>query len=78
MVMLTHISINKMIITLSSKQRGIRESYRTSAAIEDDSFTPNLGQEVKRNVAKLRESKDLLNGLGLRKTFATPDWRTTR
>ena len=51
----------------------LRESYRTSAAIEDDSFTPKLGQEVKRSVAKLREFKKWLNSLGLRGTFTTPD-----
>ena len=51
----------------------LRESYRTSAAIEDGSFTLALGQEVKRNVGKLREFKEWLNNRGVRATFTAPD-----
>ena len=51
----------------------LRESYRTSAAIDDGSFTQQLGQEVTRNVAELGKFKEWLNSLGLRKIFASPD-----
>ena len=51
----------------------LRESYRASAALEDGTFTPELAQEVQRNVAKLKEFKDWLNGLGVRATFTNPE-----
>ena len=51
----------------------LREAYRTTAALESGNFTPELGQEVQRNLSKLQEFKDWLNSLGLRKTFTTPE-----
>ena len=51
----------------------LRESYRTSAAVEDGSVTPQLIEEVQRNVARLGEFKDWLNSRGIRATFTTPD-----
>ena len=51
----------------------LREAYRTTAALESGNFTAELGQEVQRNLSKLREFKDWLNSLGLRKTFTTPE-----
>ncbi len=51
----------------------LRETYRLSKAIEDGTDTPELAAEVKSNVAKLREFKQWLGGLGFRATFTNPD-----
>ena len=51
----------------------LRESYRTMAALEEGTFSPELAEEVKRNLAKLGEFKDWLNSRGIRATFTTPE-----
>ena len=51
----------------------LREAYRTSAALEDGTFTPELAQEVQRNIAKLKEFKGWLDSLGFRATFTNPE-----
>jgi len=50
----------------------LKESYRTSGAIDDGTFTPALAEEVQRNIANLAKFKDHLNRT-LRATFRTPD-----
>ena len=47
------------------------ESRLMSAALEGKA--QELVDEVQRNLSKLQEFKDWLNGLGLRKTFTTPE-----
>ena len=51
----------------------LREGYRLTAAVEDGTFTPELAQEVQRNVAKLKEFKDWLNNRRVRASFTTPE-----
>jgi len=50
----------------------LKESYRLTAAIDDGTFTPALGEEVKRNVVKLAEFKQWLSR-NMRATFRNPD-----
>ncbi|MGA2326640.1 MAG: SUMF1/EgtB/PvdO family nonheme iron enzyme [Bryobacteraceae bacterium] len=50
-----------------------REAYRVTKAIEDGTYTPELAEEAKRNVAALREFKQWLSGLGVRATFTSPE-----
>src|SRR5215471_10634059 len=50
----------------------LREAYRATKAIEDGTFTPDLGAEVKRNVEKLKEFKQWLSSLGFRGSFTNP------
>ena len=49
------------------------ESYRLSKAVEEGKAHTGAAEEVKRNVAKLREFKQWLNGLGFRRTFTNPE-----
>ena len=49
------------------------EAYRVTAAIGDGTATPQLLEEVQRNVAKLGEFKDWLNSRGIRAAFTTPE-----
>jgi hypothetical protein len=49
------------------------ETYRLTKAIKEGTFTPDLAEEVNRNVARLKEFKKWLNGLGVRATFANSD-----
>src|SRR5207302_654194 len=51
----------------------LKESYRVTEALETGSFTPQLPEEVQRNIAKLAEFKEWLNSLGIRAVFANPD-----
>jgi energy-coupling factor transporter ATP-binding protein EcfA2 len=51
----------------------LKESYRVTEALETSTFTPQLAEEAQRNIARLAEFKQWLNGLGLRATFANPD-----
>ena len=51
----------------------LREAYRLTKAMEEGKYTAKLATEVKRNVAKLREFKQWLSGLGFRPTFTNPD-----
>jgi hypothetical protein len=48
----------------------LKESYRVSKAIEEGKPTARLAAEVKRNVAKLREFKKWLSGMGIRGSFS--------
>jgi len=48
----------------------LKESYRVSKAIEEGKPTTKLAAEVKRNVAKLKEFKGWLSGLGIRGSFS--------
>jgi hypothetical protein len=50
-----------------------RESWRASEAIENGSFTPELADEVSRNVTRLQQFKNWLSSLGFRGTFRTPN-----
>lgn len=49
----------------------LKESYRLTAAMESGEYTPELADEVKRNLANLREFKEWLGGLGFRGRFTT-------
>ena len=51
----------------------LKEAYRTTDAIEKGEDSPDLLAEVRRNVARLKEFKRWLNGLGIRATFTNPD-----
>ena len=51
----------------------LREAYRLAAAAEDGTFTPELAQQVQRNIAKLKAFKNWLNSLGVRATFTNPE-----
>ncbi|MBZ5622073.1 MAG: SUMF1/EgtB/PvdO family nonheme iron enzyme [Acidobacteriia bacterium] len=51
----------------------LKESYRATEALETGTFTPQLAEEVQRNIAKLEEFKRWLNGRGIRPTFSNPD-----
>jgi hypothetical protein len=51
----------------------LKESYRVTEALETGEFTPELPDEVRRNISKLAEFKQWLNSLGIRATFANPD-----
>src|ERR1022692_4166939 len=51
----------------------LKESYRTAEALETCTFTPQLPEEVQRNITRLAEFKQWLNSLGFRATFANPD-----
>ncbi|HLI30312.1 MAG TPA: SUMF1/EgtB/PvdO family nonheme iron enzyme, partial [Terriglobia bacterium] len=51
----------------------LREAYRATKALESGTFTAELAAEVQRNLEKLNEFKEWLNGLGFRRTFTSPD-----
>lgn len=51
----------------------LKESYLVMEALETGTSTPQLQEEVQRNIAKLAEFKQWLNGLGIRATFVNPD-----
>jgi hypothetical protein len=50
-----------------------KESYRTTAALEDGSFKPELIAEVKRNMERLRDFQQWLENGRTRATFTTPE-----
>ena len=50
-----------------------REEYEITKAIREQKATPALLESVQHNVARLKEFKSWLNGLGIRKTFTTPE-----
>ncbi len=50
-----------------------KEAYRATEAIEKGTLTPELSDEISRNVKKLGEFKSWLDGLGFRRTFSTPE-----
>src|SRR5271157_1016183 len=51
----------------------LREEYRLAEAAAQGKFTPELGVEVPRNLAKLPEFKQWLSALGTRARFTSPD-----
>jgi len=51
----------------------LKESYRSAAASEEGTATPELIAEVQRKVAKLKEFKGWLEGGTIRGTFTNPD-----
>jgi hypothetical protein len=50
-----------------------KESYRTTAAVEDGSDSPELLVEVRRNIGKLKEFQQWLETGRTRRTFSTPE-----
>src|SRR5579872_3300818 len=51
----------------------LNEAHRITEALMQGKATPELLGEIQRNIAKLAEFKEWLNGLGVRATFANPD-----
>jgi Sulfatase-modifying factor enzyme 1/Domain of unknown function (DUF4062)/NACHT domain len=51
----------------------LKESHRIASAVEQGRATPQLLAEVQRDIAKLGEFKQWLNGRGIRSAFSTPD-----
>jgi len=54
----------------------LKEDYRLTQAVRENkpaSELAKLVEEVPRNVARLKDFKDWLNGLGIRSTFTSPD-----
>ena len=51
----------------------LKESYRSAAASEDGTATPELIAEVTRNVSKLKEFRQWLEKGRSRATFTSPD-----
>jgi hypothetical protein len=51
----------------------LREEYRLAEAAAQSKFTPELGVEVQRNLAKLQEFKKWLGAPGIYHTFTSPD-----
>jgi hypothetical protein len=50
-----------------------KESYRLMRASEGGQYTPELAEEVNRNIRRLREFKEWLSELGFRGQFAKPE-----
>jgi hypothetical protein len=50
-----------------------KEAYRLMRASENGTYTPELAEVVNRNIKRLREFKDWLNGIGFRGEFAKPE-----
>jgi WD40 repeat protein len=50
----------------------LREAYRGAKAMEEGTFTQAFGEEVNRNVGRLKEFKLWLNSLGFRAAFTSP------
>jgi formylglycine-generating enzyme required for sulfatase activity len=50
-----------------------REAYRVTKAMDDGTDTPELAEEVRRNVAALREFKQWLSKRSVRATFTSPE-----
>ena len=51
----------------------LREAYRLTAAVEEGKLTPELAEEVSRNVSRLRGFRQWLNSRGIRATFTNPE-----
>jgi len=51
----------------------LRETHRLTKAIEEGKYTPELAEEVNRNVAKLKEFKQWLKSCGISMFFTNPD-----
>jgi hypothetical protein len=51
----------------------LRESHRAASALESGNFTPELAQEIQRNITGLEEFKRWLDSRGIRAQFTTPD-----
>ncbi len=51
----------------------LKDSHRMAAALENGSATAELMEEVRQDIAGLRDLKKWLDGLGVRSAFTTPD-----
>jgi formylglycine-generating enzyme required for sulfatase activity len=51
----------------------LREAYRSMKALEDGTSTPQLEEEVKRNIAKLKQFKQWIDSIGFRRSFSSPE-----
>lgn len=50
-----------------------KEEGRAATALMNGTFTPELPNEIQRNVQSIKEFKSWLSSLGIRKTFTTPE-----
>jgi formylglycine-generating enzyme required for sulfatase activity len=51
----------------------LKEEYRLAAAVREGQYSPNLAEEVARNVANLREFRSWLETRGIRVTFTSTE-----